>query len=97
MLKVIKLSTGEELLGEYNSDDLTTLLKDPCIIQMVPSRSDPSKAMLGLFPYASYVKGSTLEIANDHIVWMGEPVDELYNQYNSIFGSGIQLATNSLK
>lgn len=97
MLKVIKLSTGEELIGEVKSDDLITLLKEPCILQAVPSRSDPTKAMMGLFPYATYVKDSTIEISNDHIVWMSEPVSELFNQYNSIFGSGIQLATNLIQ
>jgi len=32
----------------------------------------------------------TLEAKN--ILWSGKPVAELYNQYNSAFGSGIQLA-----
>lgn len=88
MIKVIKLSTGEELIGEIDNN---YVIKNPCILQMVPSRSDSNKAAMALIPYANYLDGLTIEISTEHIVWEGEPVEELYNQYNSIFGSGIQL------
>lgn len=94
MIKVIKLSTGEEIMGEI---DIDYKMKEPCILQMVPSRSDPTKAMMALIPYASHVKQSSIEISPEHIIWEGEPVEELYNQYNSIFGSGIQLASSILR
>lgn len=94
MIKIIKLATGEELMGdideEYN-------IKDPCILQMVPSRNDPTKASMALIPYATYVSGGKLEISPEHIIWEGEPVDEIYNHYNSIFGSGIQLPNSKLR
>lgn len=94
MIKVIKLSTGEELMGEIDNN---YVIKNPCILQMVPSRSDPSKAAMALIPYANYLDDSRIEISTEHIVWEGEPVEELYNQYNSIFGSGIQLASSILR
>jgi hypothetical protein len=52
---------------------------------------------MGMFPAAQHLKGSVIEISTDHIIYMGEPVEELYNQYNSIFGSGIQLASGFKK
>jgi hypothetical protein len=94
MIKVIKLSTGEEILGEIDND---YKMKEPCILQMMPSRSDPTKMMMALLPYASFVKSSTIELSPEHIIWEGEPVEELYNQYNSIYGSGIQLASSILR
>jgi hypothetical protein len=93
LIKVLKLSTGEELIGEVVSEDPTMDIKNPCIMQLIPSRSDPTKASMGMFPYAQYYKGSVIEISTDHIVYMGDPVEDLYNQYNSIFGSGIQIAS----
>jgi len=89
MIKIIKLTTGEEIVGDVNED---YAIKDPAILQMVPSRNDPNKAALALIPYAPYTKNSRVEINTEHIIWEGEPVEELYNQYNSIFGSGIQIA-----
>jgi hypothetical protein len=94
MIKVIKISTGEEIVGEV---DVDYKMKDPCILQMVPSRSDPTKGMMALIPYASHIKNSSIELSPEHIIWEGEPVEELYNQYNSIYGSGIQLASSILR
>ena len=93
VIKIVKLSTGEELIGEIVGEDSTLDIKNPCALQLMPSRTDPTKATMGMFPYAQHIKGSVIEISLDHVIYMGEPVEELYNQYNSIFGSGIQLAS----
>lgn len=93
MIKIVKLSTGEELIGEIVGEDSTLDIKNPCALQLMPSRTDPTKATMGMFPYAQHLKNSVIEVSLDHIIHMGEPVEELYNQYNSIFGSGIQLAS----
>jgi len=93
MIKIVKLSTGEELIGEIVGENSTLDIKNPCGLQLMPSRNDPSKATMGMFPFAQHIKGSVIEVSLDHVIYMGEPVEELYNQYNSIFGSGIQLAS----
>ena len=97
MIKILKLVTGEELLGDAdefaNKQNQITLVK-PCILQLVPSRSNPEQVGMALIPYATYAKDHTILIDKDSIVWEQEPVDEVRNQYNSIFGSGIVLAKN---
>jgi hypothetical protein len=45
-----------------------------------------------MIPHAFYVEGHTVLIPKELVVWEANPVDEVYNQYNRIFGSGIQLA-----
>jgi len=92
MLKIIKLVTGEEVIGDTSSVDSSLILKKPAVLQLVPSRSDPTKASIALIPYAPYSDNSTLEINPDHVVWETKPIEELYNQYNSMFGTGIQIA-----
>jgi hypothetical protein len=89
MIKIIKLTTGEEIMGDVNED---YAIREPAILQMVPSRTDPNKAAMALIPYSPYSKNNRLELNAEHIIWESEPVEELYNQYNSIFGSGIQIA-----
>ena len=42
--------------------------------------------------YAAYTEDHCIDVDIDKIVWDANPVKELYNQYNSAFGSGIQLA-----
>ena len=92
MIKIVKLITGEELIADVTAGDATMTLSKPCVLQMVPSRSNPEQPMMGMFPYASYAEDHSIDGDVDKIVWDAKPVKELYNQYNSAFGSGIQLA-----
>jgi hypothetical protein len=59
---------------------------------MVPSRQNPEQPMMGMYPYAAYTEDHSIEVDRARIVWSAKPLKELYNQYNSAFGSGIQLA-----
>jgi hypothetical protein len=95
MIKILKLVTGEELLGDV--DEVANQLNQlkfvkPCILQLVPSRSNPEQVGMALIPYATYAKDHTIMVDKDSVVWEQEPVDEVRNQYNSIFGNGIVLA-----
>lgn len=95
MIKILKLVTGEELLGD--ADEVANQLNQikfvkPCIIQLVPTRSNPEQVGIALIPYATYTKNHTIMIDKESVVWEQEPVDEIRNQYNSIFGNGIVLA-----
>lgn len=95
MIKILKLVTGEELLGD--ADEVANQLNQikftkPCILQIVPSRSNPEQYGMALIPYASYAKDHTIMVDKDFVVWEQEPVDEIRNQYNSMFGNGIVLA-----
>ena len=92
MIKIVKLITGEELIADVTGGDTTMTLSKPCVLQLVPSRENPEQPMMGMFPYASYTKDHTIDIDIDKIVWDAIPVKELFNQYSSAFGSGIQLA-----
>lgn len=95
MIKILKLVTGEELIGD--ADEVANQLNQikfakPCVVQLVPSRSNAEQVGMALIPYASYTKDHTIMVDKDAVVWEQEPVDEIRNQYNSIFGNGIVLA-----
>jgi hypothetical protein len=92
MIKIIKLITGEELIGDVSFIDSQYIIDQPCAIQLMPSRNDPSKTMMGLIPYASYTEDFKVSVKESMIVWQETPSSEIYNQYNTAFGSGIQLA-----
>ena len=92
MIKIVKLITGEELIADVTGGDTTMTLSKPCVLQMVPSRQNPEQPMMGMFPYAAYTEDHSIEVDRARVVWSAKPVKELYNQYNSAFGSGIQLA-----
>ena len=92
MIQVLKLVSGEELVGDISTEGTLVKIKQPCFLQMLPSRSDPTTSMMALVPYAMYLDEHCVTVEAKNILWSGKPVAELYNQYNSAFGSGIQLA-----
>lgn len=92
MIQVVKLITGEELIGDVTTDSRVTI-KNPCMLQMVPSRSNPEQVGMALAPVAMHIEEHAINCKPEHVLWTANPVKELYNQYNSVFGSGIQLAT----
>ena len=87
----MKISTGEELIGEVSQTSDKFVIKEPCAMQMMPPRNDPNRVVMGMFPIAQHLKNNTIEISNNHIIYSGEPVEELYNQYSGMFGTGIQI------
>lgn len=95
MIKIVKLITGEELIGNVDRNSDFVIINKPCILQIVPSRNNPEQPMMALIPYASYCEKHRVTISLDKVIWEESPVQELYNQYNSIFGSGLVVPNSS--
>jgi hypothetical protein len=89
--KIIKLVTGEELIGEVVSTNLSDYeLKDVAIVQMVPTQTGLG---LSLFPFAPYTEDKTHVFSGKHIIIAMDPGVDLINNYNKMYGSGIQIAS----
>lgn len=95
MIKIVKLVTGEELIGEVDKTAESVIINKPCILHMVPSRTNPEQPVMALIPYAAYCDKHRISVSHDKVVWDEAPMQELYNQYNSIFGSGLVVPGNS--
>jgi hypothetical protein len=95
-IKIIKLVTGEELIGElvtsqHNLDGSVDYeLKDVAIVQMVPTQTGLG---LSLFPFAPYTEDKTHIFKGRHVIIAMDPGVDLINNYNKMFGSGIQIAS----
>lgn len=95
-IKIIKLVTGEELIGEVVSThntldgDVDYEIKDVAIVQMVPTQTGLG---LSLFPFAPYTEDKTHIFRGRHIIISMDPGVDLINNYNKMYGSGIQIAT----
>lgn len=96
MIKILKLLSGEELIADVTNTGNSVILDKPCALQLVPSRSNPEQPSMALIPYAAYTDNHQITVKADHVIWTEEPLKELYNQYNSIFGNGIVVANSSL-
>jgi len=96
MVLISKIITGEEVIGEVTEIGDSYKIKNPCAIAFVPSRDQPGQQSLGLIPYAAYTKTHAVVIKKDHVIWQEELAPEVYNQYNAVFGSGIQIVGGSI-
>lgn len=91
-VKVYKITTGEELIAEqFNNYDQHFELKNPA--QIVLQRTEQGVGV-ALAPYMPYVEGN-LNLGKHAILAEGVPNQQMINEYNRIFGSGIQVVSAS--
>lgn len=90
---VFKMINGEELIGEiFNQYDQHIELKKPA--QIMVQQNAAGQMGVGLAPYMPYVDGN-VRLYRNAIASEGDPVDQMKNEYNRLFGSGIQIAPAS--
>jgi hypothetical protein len=88
MIKILKLVTGEELVGDVNRVQSTITISKPFMITMARDPANPSGDMqLALFPYVPYVKDHKLQIDEKSIIWMTEIVDSMVQDYERAIDS----------
>lgn len=79
MAKIVRLKSGEELIGSVTKRDGVYIMKDISLIV-------PTEKGIGLMDYMPYstVPEKGLEIPADFVAWVVDPVDGLLQQYKSI-------------
>ena len=87
---VIKLITGEEIIGEIEIQPSYVTLTNVGVVQLVPTQTGVG---MSLYPFAPYAEESKFSFKNEHIITSFEPSVDLRNNYNKMFGSGIQIAS----
>lgn len=86
----LKLVTGEELICDQVD---SSKFKNIATIIMVPGQSG-QQVGLGLAPFMPYLDEDTVTIDASKIVTSGTPSREMLNNYNRIYGSGIEIASS---
>ena len=91
-IKVWKLINGEEILGEvFNYFDQFIEVKNPA--QIILQKTEHGVGV-ALAPTMPYVEGN-FKIMRSAIAIEGEPNQQMANEYNRLFGSGIQVVPAS--
>lgn len=87
-IKVFKLINGEELIGEVistHSDNFE--MKNPAVIVMQQTNDGLGVALAPYMPYAT----GNIQLMKHAIASQATPDVKMENEYNRIFGSGIQI------
>jgi hypothetical protein len=80
-IKVIRLVTTEELIGEWNQENSSIL--NPVV--MIPV----SKDKIGFQPWITLSEDEEIFLKDQHIMTIVTPDIKLQNEYNRVFGSGL--------
>jgi hypothetical protein len=88
---VVKLVTGEDVLGELDSESPKEfVLKNPVGVSIV--RGPDGQPNVGFTPFPMHAEqksGTTMALSKSHIVYDYVPAEDFITNYNQIFGTGI--------
>lgn len=95
-IKLLVLKNGFTLMGEVDEKDSTYILKKPVHVVQVPPRQGSDQAGIAFTPFLEFSDEfmTGFEFKKDDVFIHCSPVTELMNQYNRIFGSGIEIASS---
>lgn len=89
----IRFIGGEEIIGGVvTSDDTTYTVRDPAGIHMIPNQTT-GQMQLGLLPWLPYSDQREFVVMKDKIITVHKPSVDILNNYNRLFGSGIEIAS----
>ena len=89
-VKIVRLTSGEELIAKVEETDTHVTLKKPAIL--IPAGKD-QLAFGQWLPYANLKEG--IEISKEYVVFNVAPIDEMGAQYDEAFGSGLVVPKKS--
>ena len=85
-IKIVRLSTGEEIIGEVTNDTKTDLtLKNPVRILVIPT-ADQKNPKVGFGPFTQWSEDKELTLNKSHVTFTATPINEFLNQYTAMFG-----------
>jgi hypothetical protein len=91
---VLKLTSGEDVLGDAEIIQDEWRIKNPVGIAVVRGKDGQPNVGLAPFPlHAPQKKDATIDISPSSVVYSYVPAQEFIDNYNQIFGSGIVLPT----
>ena len=87
MIKILKLSYSEEIMGECSFNNGIYEISDPARIIIFPTENGRTgMALMHLLPYSSDKKVS---INESFILYSCNPSEDVLSEYRERFGSGI--------
>lgn len=84
-VKLIKFKTGEEIISEIGEERIPGFIR---LIQ--PAYAIVKESTVYLQPFLALAKNrKAIDVPIETVMCQVDPVNEVLNKYNSVFGSGI--------
>jgi len=79
-VKIMRLTTGEDVIAKVGENDQGVSLNKPFVI--IPQQSGPGQPVqLMMSLYNAFGKSDTITLAKDKIVFMTDPKDDILKSY----------------
>ena len=95
-IKCLTFKTNQTILGDITDNGETISVVEPVQVVSIPQRAANEAPSIAFSPFLEYTEEfrTGIEFKKSDILTVTEPVVELRNQYNTIFGAGIQIASH---
>jgi len=96
-VKLVTFKTDRTIIGEVVNETSSTIsIKRPVQVVTIPPRGPNDPGGIAFSPFLEFAEGFEKGIVFNlvDVLTKNTPVRELENQYNQIFGSGIQIASS---
>ena len=95
-IKLVTFKTNHTIMGDITVVGDRTYIKQPVQVVSVPPRSAQDPGSVAFSPFLEYAEefNTGITIPVDTVLCVTTPMRELENQYNTTFGSGIQIASS---
>ena len=81
-VKLIRMWSGEDVIADITKEDSDSItITDPIVA--VPSQQ---QGQIAFAPWSPLLQKDKLEVTKKYIVYIGDPQEEIIEQYNSMFG-----------
>jgi len=92
-VKLITFRTAQTLIGSVEDKEDSYVIKQPIQVMLQPTQD--GNVNIGFAPFLEYAEEfkTGITIPKDSVMTVTTPVQEVLNQYNRIFGSGIEIAS----
>lgn len=91
-IRILKLVTGEEIIGELMGDGGKITLKNP--VQIAVMRGKDGMPNVGFAPFPAYAeesKNKSIDFRLEHVIYSYTPAEDFCKNYEQIFGLGLVL------
>jgi hypothetical protein len=89
-IRILKLSTGEEIVGNIvERTGITISIDNPCLLAIAMGPN--GKASLQMQPMLIFSEQKKVDINRANVIYDVTVAPEIENKYNEIYGSGIVL------
>ena len=93
-IKILKLTSTEDIIGDYEEKDGKCIINKPSKIVMFPAENNGMG--MAIMPWVPFSKDDVISIKKECIMAIMEPADDMRNEYSQRFGSGVVTPPTSL-